>query len=563
VSTEYDMTAYPPFAVTVDLVALMIRNEELSVLLVKRGEEPFKGSWALPGGFVQRGPVKVPEGLDEAAAREFREETGLALEAAYVTQLGAYGDPDRDPRGNVVTVAYLAIAPAAHMARAGGDAAEARWFPATRVLEGSSGLAFDHRQIIADAVERTRELIETTALALSFCDEPFKIPYLRRVYEIVWDLPRETLDPGSFHKKLTGMRDLIEKVSDEDLGPLRDDMPGRGRPPQLYQAGPLVREKGPAARLEKLIERPWPSGSDEITARVGPMMSAASLEHGDSAEEEASGPPSAESPAWDSAMLQKARRIIWQRGRTGRDIQYGELVDRLGIHWSSATFFDFLDALCKEEARAGGPMITVLVVNKRTWMPGQRFFVLAKSLGHDVPNLREFAAGERQRVVEWIRAHPERARLDDELDVEPAASNSKNMTRVRLLASAGEAAPLIEALLALEGEQGVRLIPTAKSLSLWAADADAELVPMLYVYAAGVHFSPDCPCLYVDGKELRERGSKGLLAAVRDRLSGDGSWRLMKVDAQCALDRAFSESEIAMVVGFTRWLRDQISRRGA
>ena len=136
--------------------------------------------------------------------------------------------------------------------------------------------------------------------------------------------------------------------------------------------------------------------------------------------------------------------------------------------------------------------------------------------------------------------------------------NSKNMTRERLLASAGEAAPLIEALLALEGEQGVRLIPTPKSLSLWV-DAGAELVPMLYIYAAGVHFSPDCPCLYVDGKELRERRSEDLLDAVHDRLSGDGSWRLMKVDAQCALDRAFSQDEIRAVVGFGRWLRDQVS----
>lgn len=203
-----------------------------------------------------------------------------------------------------------------------------------------------------------------------------------------------------------------------------------------------------------------------------------------------------------------------------------------------------------------------LVVNKRTRMPGQRFFVLAKQLGRDVPSLREFAAAERQRVVEWTRAHPERARLDDESAVEPLPWNGKNMTRERLLASAGEAAPLIEALLAFEGEQGVRLIPTPKSLSLWV-DAGAELVPMLYIYAAGVHFSPDYPCLYLDGRELRERGSEGLLDAVHDRLSGDGSWRLMPVDAQCALDRAFSEGEIATVVGFTRWLRDQISKRGA
>ena len=579
-STEYDMTAYPPFAVTVDLVAMRIRDDELSVLLVRRGEDPFKDSWALPGGFVQRGPVKVPESLDEAAAREFREETGLALEAAYVTQLGAYGDPDRDPRGNVVTVAYLAIAPAENLARAGGDAVEARWIEVTRVLEGSFRLAFDHRQIMADAVERTRELIETTALALSFCDEWFTVPSLRRVYELVWGLPRDTLDPGSFHKRLTGMPGLIQAVSDGDLDPRRGDAshpalpaealppdgvrPGsagttsRGRPPQLYEAGPLVRNRGRAARLERLIERPWQSAPDDTSASALPMVGAGELAHGDIDAESVSGPSSVGSVALETAMHQ-ARRIIWQRGRTGSDVRYGELADLLGIHRRSPAFFELLDALCIEEARVGGPMITALVVNKRTRMPGQRFFALAKSLGRDVPKLREFAAGERQRVVEWIRAHPERARLDDESDVEPAVSNSKNMTRERLLASAGEAAPLIEALLALEGEHGVRLIPTPKSLSLWAAGADAQLVPMLYVYAAGVHFSPDCPCLYVDGKELKERRGKDLLAAVHERLSGDRSWRLMKVDAQCALDRAFSQGEIRAVVGFVRWLRDQVS----
>ncbi len=559
-STDYDMTAYPPFAVTVDLVAMMIRNEELSVLLVRRGEEPFKGSWALPGGFVQRGPVVVPESLDEAAAREFREETGLPLEAAYVTQLGAYGDPDRDPRGNVVTVAYMAIAPAERLARAGGDATEARWFAATRILSGSPRLAFDHRQIIADAVERTRELIETTALALSFCDEWFTIPYLRRVYEIIWDLPRDTLDPGSFHKRLTRMLRIIKTVSDDDLGPRRDDASQRGRPPQLYEAGPMVREKGPAARLERLIERPWPSGRGDITSPARPMMSAEPMEQGDSAAECASAPTSDE-PTVPEAALHQARRKIWEAGRAGGDIEYGRLAEELGMQGRSKEFFRLLDALCMEEARAGGPMITALVVKGRTRRPGRRFYDQAKRLGRDVPNLREFAYDERQRAIDWVQAHPERARLGDESDVVSSASTSKNMTRERLLASAGEAARLIEALLALEGEQGVRVIPTSKSLSL-RVYARADLVPMLYIYGAGVHFSPNCPCLYLDGKELRERGPNGLLDAVHDRLSSDGSWRLMRVDAQCALDRAFSDSEIAKVVAFTRWLRDQLSSRG-
>ena len=100
----YDAREFPPFAVTVDLVVLTIREGSLHVLLVERGEEPFRGRWALPGGFVRPG-----EDLTRAAHRELAEETGLA--GIHVEQLGSYGDPDRDPRMRVVSVAHLALAP--------------------------------------------------------------------------------------------------------------------------------------------------------------------------------------------------------------------------------------------------------------------------------------------------------------------------------------------------------------------------------------------------------------------------------------------------------------------
>jgi len=106
--------------------------------------------------------------------------------------------------------------------------------------------------------------------------------------------------------------------------------------------------------------------------------------------------------------MREARRIIWERGQSGRDIQYGELADMLGIHRHSARFFELLDALCVEEVDAGGPLVTALVVNKRTGIPGQRFFALATRLGRDVASLREFAEAERRRAIEWICAHPER-----------------------------------------------------------------------------------------------------------------------------------------------------------
>jgi 8-oxo-dGTP diphosphatase len=266
--------AFPAFAVTVDVVALMIRDQQLCVLLVERGEEPFRGSWALPGGFVRRGPAHPDESLDDAARREFAEETGLELSVRYLAQVGAYGDPGRDPRGNVVSVAYLAVAPAKSQARAGGDAKWARWIPVSIALEVGEALAFDHGRILADAVRQTSALVESTALGLAFCKDWFTIPYLRRVYEILWDLPSDTLDAGNFHHRVMGLTGLVEPVTDEEVEARRaqdreterrlgmmatlDDVPaaGRGRPPRWFRRGPLIREAGAAAPLERPLVRP-------------------------------------------------------------------------------------------------------------------------------------------------------------------------------------------------------------------------------------------------------------------------------------------------------------------
>lgn len=270
---QYDMTAFPAFAVTVDMVALMIRDQQLSVLLIQRSERPFKGKWALPGGFVRRGPGVAGEGLDEAARREFAEETGLALEAAYLHQIGAYGDPGRDPRGNVVTVAYLAVAPTRSRARAGGDASYARWIPVSDALDAPEALAFDHARILADGARRTIELVESTALGIAFCREWFTIPHLRRVYEIIWDMPSDTLDAGNFHHRVMGLEGLVEPVTDDELAAKKaqereverrlgmmatlGDLPSpRGRPPKCFKRGPLIREHGAAAALTRPFTRP-------------------------------------------------------------------------------------------------------------------------------------------------------------------------------------------------------------------------------------------------------------------------------------------------------------------
>ena len=180
-SYQYDSTAYPPFAVTVDLAVFTIRRDALQVLLIERGGEPFQGALALPGGFVQ-----PDEDLSQAAARELAEETGLGAdaEAWHLEQLASYGAPDRDPRMRVVTVAYLALCAELPAPRHGGDAAAAALTPVEEIERGAVRLAFDHERIVREAVERTRSKFEYTALAARFCPSTFTIGQLRRVYEV-------------------------------------------------------------------------------------------------------------------------------------------------------------------------------------------------------------------------------------------------------------------------------------------------------------------------------------------------------------------------------------------
>ena len=228
----YDPQDYPPVAVTVDLVVLTIRDDALQVLLVRRGEEPFAGALALPGGFV-----RPDETLSQAAVRELTEETRLTLGAAHLEQLASYGDPGRDPRMRVVTVAYLALAPEMPLPQAGTDAAEARWVRVADVLDGDV-LAFDHPRILADGVERARAKLEYTPLAAAFCPPEFTIAQVRRVYEIVWGT---TLDPRNFHRKVTGTPGFVIPAGTATAG-------DRGRPAQLYRAGPARQLHPPLLR---------------------------------------------------------------------------------------------------------------------------------------------------------------------------------------------------------------------------------------------------------------------------------------------------------------------------
>ncbi len=229
---RYDPRTFPAVAVTVDLVVLTVRADELQVLVVRRGEEPFAGREALPGGFV-----RPDEDLLAAAQRELAEETGLTPGAAHLEQLASYGAPDRDPRMRVVTVAHLALVADPPAPRAGSDAAAARWAP---VAEVSPGLAFDHDRVLRDGVARARAKLEYTALAASFCGTAFTVAELRRVYEAVWGRP---LDPRNFHRKVTSAPGFLEATGETTT---RDG----GRPAQLYRRGTAAALHPPLLRAE-------------------------------------------------------------------------------------------------------------------------------------------------------------------------------------------------------------------------------------------------------------------------------------------------------------------------
>ena len=241
VPEPYDPTRYPPFAVTVDVVILTMSEGSLHALLVRRGESPFKGMWAIPGGFK-----RPTETLDEAAKRELSEETGVDA-ASLLTQFGAYGDPERDPRMNVVTVGYLAVLRDVGAIVAGTDAADAALFPVSDVLRGTIDLAFDHLRIVRDAIERVRIELEVSGIATAFVGATFTLAELRAVYEAVWDVQ---LDAANFRRSIVAEDGWVIPTG-------RRARPGRagGRPAELFRAGRAWNHGGPIHRLTRNGER--------------------------------------------------------------------------------------------------------------------------------------------------------------------------------------------------------------------------------------------------------------------------------------------------------------------
>ncbi len=237
----YDPSKYPAFAVTVDVVILTMSGGTLHVLLVRRGVAPFKGMWAIPGGFK-----RPSETLDEAAKRELAEETGIDS-ASLLTQLGAYGDPGRDPRMNVVTIGYLAVLREVGALVASTDAADAALLPVSAALNGKIELAFDHAHIVRDAVERVRVDLDLTGIATAFVGPTFTLAELRAVYEAAWGVH---LDGANFRRSVISEDGWVIPTGRR----VRPGSPG-GKPAELYRAGRMWKYRSPIRRSHPNVGR--------------------------------------------------------------------------------------------------------------------------------------------------------------------------------------------------------------------------------------------------------------------------------------------------------------------
>ena len=212
--TKVHAYQYPRAALTVDCVVFGYDEGELKVLLIQRGLEPFKGRWALPGGFV-----RVDETLDDAARRELAEEAGL--KNVFLEQLYTFGAVERDPRERVVSVAYYALVKLSdHRAKAATDAANAEWFPISRTPK----LAFDHGDILATALARLKGKVRYQPIGFELLPPKFTLSQLQQLYESILET---SLDKRNFRKKVLGLG---------LLAPLEEtQMAGRHRPAQLFR----------------------------------------------------------------------------------------------------------------------------------------------------------------------------------------------------------------------------------------------------------------------------------------------------------------------------------------
>ncbi len=233
---EYHPGEYPRPSVTVDLAVFTVIDKLLHVLFVRRNEHPFKGCWALPGGFVRVGADRKDQGedLDAAAYRELLEETGLSHTASasvFLEQVKTFGRPGRDPRMRVISVAYYALVrpTLVPIIRAGGDVSHAKWFDVAELIgskKDRAELAFDHAEILDAALARMRVDLDRTAIAFELVPETFTIQELRAVHEAIRG---ETLDPGNFRKR------FLRLLEDGVIEPARGKRPTASKPASVYR----------------------------------------------------------------------------------------------------------------------------------------------------------------------------------------------------------------------------------------------------------------------------------------------------------------------------------------
>lgn len=203
---------YPHPAVTTDCVVFGFDGNGLNLLLIERGIEPFKGSWALPGGFIN-----ISETAEQGALRELQEETGV--KDIYIEQLQAFTGVDRDPRERVLTIAFLAfVRQEKYEVIAGDDAAKAQWFPVNQLPE----LAFDHKEIIRVALDKLRWKITYEPLAFRLLNKSFTMTQVQTIYEVVLG---QSFDRRNFHKKMIALGYII---------PTDKQSHSNGRPGTLY-----------------------------------------------------------------------------------------------------------------------------------------------------------------------------------------------------------------------------------------------------------------------------------------------------------------------------------------
>ena len=281
-ANSYDPSEFPPFAVTVDIAVFTLMDlpvppksgqaprKELAAVLIVRGGDTEAGRYALPGGFVH-----IDEDLSAAALRELHEEAGLELPTSAIHQFRAYGDPDRDPRMRVVTVAHTALTSIDVALEAGTDAKEVEIVPVRRILDGEISLAFDHDQILRDALEFVQVLVEETSVILELCPESFTLTELRHACEAVWGYE---VDRATFNKRVLNIEGFLEAEDSEisysspsgdfemlSLSLQSLEMPlkpsTRGRPAKHYRRGwaetlhpPLLRPRDRLKETESWYE---------------------------------------------------------------------------------------------------------------------------------------------------------------------------------------------------------------------------------------------------------------------------------------------------------------------